>query len=129
VRNRKKSTTYLSRNVDNKQDTIRNLKTEKVELKNGKTGLKKLEKKVTINNRIKLVNRNTQTNFEEEPSLPSKPLSTLLSLSKALTSSISPASDLTSASQYEDSFVEFDTRDDEPKAEEAEQIVVSNIQG
>ena len=91
--------------------------------------MKKLEKKVTINNRIKLVNRNTQTNFEEEPSLPSKPLSTLLSLSKALTSSISPASDLTSASQYEDSFVEFDTRDDEPKAEEAEQIVVSNIQG
>ena len=114
------------------QDTIKNLKTEKVELKNGKAkaeaDLKKLEKKMGKNIKQKLVNIETQT--DEEPTLPFNPSSTLSSLSEALSysnsSDLNPAS---TASQFEDSFVEFDTRaiDDEPKVE-TEKIAVSNIQ-
>jgi hypothetical protein len=90
------------------QDSIMNLKTDKVKLRDGKAKaeaeLKKLEKKVAKNSKIKLVNSDTQTNDEEL----SLPLSTIPSLSEVLTCSKSPASDFNSAIQYEDSFVEFD---------------------
>ena len=119
----------LSRNIDNMQDSIMNLKTDKVKLRDGKAKaeaeLKKLEKKVAKNSKIKLVNSDTQTNDEEL----SLPLSTIPSLSEVLTCSKSPASDFNSASQYEDSFVEFDKRviDEEPIVYETEETVASNI--
>ena len=102
LQSRDKEILNLSRKLDNLQDTMKNLKAEKVKPKDEKAKaeahLKKLVKKVAKGSKVKLVNSDSQTHVEEH----TLSLSPISSVPEALTCSKSSDSDFNSVSQYED---------------------------
>ena len=111
----------LNRNVVNMQETIKNLKAEKVLIKNEKNkveaDLKRLDKKV--NKKKKVENSTSQTDLEVSKSeYPTNP--------KLLSTALPPCSKSTDLG--EDSFSEFDARviDDNPNSE-TEPVVISSV--